>query len=217
MHPVMHPALKRALVSLVLLLLPACASTLKSSRVSPDYAQADRASLKRLRVLTAPVPAGVDPQLGELWSRVARRYVNQKRNFIAKAHGSLPTRPDADALRAACTEEEGLEGLLWLEPTQVTRVGKGPDAGVEAAVHAQLLRCRDLREVWAADAAGSFASEDAQLKESAALWTQGLEPSVEPYAAPAFRLLRPLLDSLPEPTPPSSDEETIEKGEAELF
>lgn len=209
--------MKRAIVPLALLLLPACASTLKSSRVSPDYEQADKARLKRLRVLTAPVPAGVDPQLGELWSRVARRYVNQKRNFIAKAHGALPTRPDAATLRAQCEDGEGLEGLLWLEPTQVTRVGKAPEQGVEAAVHAQLLRCTDLREVWAADAAGSFPSEDAQLKESAALWTQGLEPSVEPYAAPAFRLLRPLLDSLPEPTPPSSDEETIEKGEAELF
>lgn len=213
----MSPPRSRVVPLALLLLLSGCASTLKSSRVRPDYETQDKARLKRLLVLTAPAVPGTPPQLGELWSRVARRYVNQKRNFIAKAHGSQDARPDAGALRTLCQEGEGLEGVLLLEPTRVRRVGSGGDVGVEAAVRAQLLRCTDLQEVWAAEAAGSFPSEDPQLKESAQLWTQGLEPAVEPYAAPAFRLLRPLLDSLPEPTPPASDEETIEKGEAELF
>ena len=209
--------MKRAVPLLLLLLATGCTSTLKNSRVRPDYESVDRARLKRLVVVTAPAPAEPE-QLGELWSRIARRYVNQKRNFIVKAHTSLPGRADAAELKRLCAEAaEGLEGVLLLEPTELRRVGSGKDAGVEEAVHARLLRCSDGQEVWSANAAGSFESDDAQLKESATLWTNGLSPSVEPYAAPAFRLLRPTLDSLPEPTPPATDEETMEKGDAELF
>lgn len=208
---------RRAVPLLLLLLLSGCASTLKSSRVRPDYETADKASLKRLVVLTAPAPEGQEP-LGELWSRIARRYVNQKRHFIVKAHAAHLERPTPASLKLLCTEAaEGLEGVLWLEPVDVRRVGQGKDAGVEAGVRAQLTRCSDGQEVWRAEAAGSFPSEDPELQESAALWTSGLEPSVEPYAAPTFRLLRPTLDSLPEPTPLVTDEEVMEKGEAEAF
>jgi probable lipoprotein (TIGR04455 family) len=209
--------MKRAVPLLLLVLATGCPSTLKNSRVRPDYAATDRASLKRLVVVTAPAaPEGAPEQLGELWSRIARRYVNLKRNFIVKAHTSLPKRPDAAALQALCTEAaEGLEGVLLLEPTSVRRVGDGE--GVEAAVHAQLTRCTDGQEVWSAEAAGSFSSVDKGVTDSAALWTEGLDPAVVPYAAPAFNLLRPTLESLPEPAPLATEEELVEKGEAELF
>ena len=209
--------MRAAPLPLLLLLLSGCASTLKSSRVRQDYEAQDQARLKRLVVLTAPAPEGQEP-VGELWSRIARRYVNQKRHFIVKAHAAHPERPDAAALQALCTEAaEGLEGVLWLEPVDLRRVGEGPDAGVEAGVRAQLTRCSDGQEVWRAEAAGSFPSQDEELRESVELWTSGLDESVQAYAAPAFRLLRPTLDSLPEPTPLVTDEEVMEKGEAEAF
>ncbi len=209
--------LRRTIPLALLLVASGCASTLKSSRVRPDYEAQDKARLKRLVVLTAPAPEGQEP-VGELWSRIARRYVNQKRHFIVKAHAAHLERPTPDSLKQLCTEAaEGLEGVLWLEPVDVRRVGTGPQAGVEAGVRAQLTRCADGQEVWRAEAAGSWPSEDPELKESVELWTQGLDASVLPYAAPTFRLLRPTLDSLPEPTPLVTDEEVMEKGEAEAF
>ncbi len=209
--------LRRTITLALLLVASGCASTLKSSRVRPDYEAEDKARLKRLVVLTAPAPEGQEP-VGELWSRIARRYVNQKRHFIVKAHATHLERPTPDSLKQLCAEAaEGLEGVLWLEPVDVRRMGTGPEAGVEAGVRAQLTRCADGQEVWRAEAAGSWPSEDPELKESVELWTQGLDASVLPYAAPTFRLLRPTLDSLPEPTPLVTDEEVMEKGEAEAF
>ena len=104
---------------------------------------------------------------------------------------------------------EGLEGVLWLKPS-VKKVG----VGVEGSVDAQLLRCSDGQEVWAAQSAGSFPSTDSHLVEVGKQYIADLGPTVAPYVAPAFNLLRPMLDTLPEPAP--SEEianEKIELGE----
>ncbi len=197
--------MNRFALMLGLVLLSGC-STVKSSRVRPDYDTVDRTQVKRLVVVTQPLPDGKQ-EVGELWSLIARRYVNQNRDFIAKANVALTGNPDDTSFKGLCVDN--LEGVLWLSP-QVTRSGKG----VEAAVKAQLLRCRDGQEVWAAEAAGSWPSEDERYKELTVQYTGELGPEVTPYVAPTFRLLSATLDTLPRPQLSEADvEEKIELGE----
>src|SRR6202022_1931546 len=103
---------------------------------------------------------------------IARRYANQKREFLAKKeladNGSQAKPTDVCG--------EGLEGVLWLKPT-VSHSG----GGFEAQVDARLLRCSDGQETWAAQAAGSWSRHDDTLKQTASQYATELGPEVEPY------------------------------------
>ena len=197
--------MNRFALVLGLVLLAGC-SAVKHSRTRPDYETVDKVQVKRLVVVTQPLPDGKQ-EVGELWSLIARRYVNQNRDFIARSNLAVTGTPEDTSFKGLCVEN--LEGVLWLSP-QVTRSGKG----VEAAVKAQLLRCRDGQEVWAAEAAGSWPSEDDRYKEITAQYTSELGPEVTPYVAPTFRLLSITLDTLPRPQLNDAEvEEKIELGE----
>ena len=143
----------RILAAFVLLAAVAggCA-VVRSSWVRPDYDRFDKRETLRLVVVTAPLPAG-SAQVGALWSLLARRYTNQKRDFIAKRHLAAESLPED-----LCDDE--VEGVLHLVP-KVRRAG----GGVEASVKATLTRCRDGELVWKAEAAGSWPSEDPVLKQ----------------------------------------------------
>ncbi|QRK09771.1 MXAN_6521/LA_1396 family lipoprotein [Archangium violaceum] len=197
--------MNRLALVLGLVLLAGC-SAVKHSRVRPDYEAVDKTQVKRLVVVTQPLPDG-KKEVGELWSLIARRYVNQNRDFIAKANVALDGNPEDISFKGLCVED--LEGVLWLAP-DVKRTGKG----VESSVKAQLLRCRDGQEVWAAEAAGSWPSEDERYKELSVQYTSELGPEVTPYVAPSFRLLSATLNTLPRPTLNEAEvEEKIELGE----
>jgi probable lipoprotein (TIGR04455 family) len=198
--------MNRLVLVLGLTLLAGCA-TVKSSRVRPDYETVDKHQVKRLAVVTQPLPDG-KPEVGELWSLIGRRYVNQNRDFIAKANLALAENVNGTALSGLCVD--GIEGVLWLSPEQVKLTGQGVEAGVKS----QLLRCSDGEEIWAAEAAGSWSSEDDRYRELTAQYTSELGPEVGPYVAPSFRLLSATLDTLPNPQLTDEDiEEKIELGE----
>ncbi|MCI0572074.1 MAG: MXAN_6521/LA_1396 family lipoprotein [Myxococcaceae bacterium] len=195
------PLKRPSLMALVVVLASGC-TAVKMSRVRPDYEQVDRQTTKRLVVVTAPLPAG-NERLGQLWSLIARRYVNQNRDFIAKEN-----RVDASAdfqPTSACSE--GLEGVLVLKPQNVELRGNG----VEAGVTAQLFRCKDGAEVWAAEAGGSWDAADPLYEEQRALYVSEMGEEVSPYVAPSFQLLKAALDTLPNPV--LSDEDVTEKIE----
>ncbi len=195
----MVPALMRR-ISLVMLVLCGCA-VVKRSHVREDYEAEDRHKVKRLLVLVEPLPDGKQ-KVGEAWARLARRYVNQKRDFIVSADEARATSPTLGEL---CTGN--LEGVLWLKPDV-----KAKGDGVEASVDASLLRCRDGQEVWSAWAGGSFKSNDPLLVEVAAVYGREFGDEVTPYIAPAMNLLRPTLDTLPQPELTDADKD--EKIEA---
>lgn len=196
---------KQLAPALGLALLAGCA-TVKQSRVRPDYEQVDRQRVKRLVVVTQPLPDG-QQAVGELWSLIARQYANQNRDYLVKQNLARPERPEPGSLQALCTE--GIEGVLWLDP-QVRQVG----GGAEVAVRAQLLRCVDGEEVWSAEAAGSWDSEDAKFRERTAQYAQQLGPEVAPYVVPSYKLLQATLGTLPNPRLSEQDiEEKIELGE----
>lgn len=183
----MVPALMKRIVCVTMMLLAGCA-VVKRSFVREDYEAEDKHKVKRVLVLVEPLPEGKQ-KVGDAWARLARRYVNQKRDFIAQADEARATAPTLGEL---CTGN--LEGVVWLKPDVKT---KGD--GVEASVDATLLRCRDGQEVWSAWAGGSFKSNDSLLVETAANYGREYGEEVVPYIAPAMNLLRPALDTLPKP------------------
>jgi probable lipoprotein (TIGR04455 family) len=196
------------------LLVTGC-SAVKMYRLEPDYAAVDRAHVKRLTVVTSvarsfpfPSKGPLDDVLG-LWSLMARRYVNQKRDtFIAKRDlVGHPTEHweafDVFSPKAVCAED--IEGVLWLDPKF-----KRAANGVEAEVRAQLVRCGDGAVIWEAQGAGSWPSEDEHLKETTAQYVRKFGPEVGPYVAPTFHLLKAVLDTLPVPAE-LTDEEKDEK------
>jgi probable lipoprotein (TIGR04455 family) len=196
---------KRLALALGLAVLGGCA-TVKHSFTRPDYAQVDRQRVKRLAVVTQPLPDGKE-SVGELWSLIARQYINQNRDFLVKSNLALPEPASAESLRALCVE--GLEGVLLLAP-QVRRT----QDGAEVAVWARLMRCADGEDTWSAEAAGSWGSRDSKFTERVAQYVQELGPEVEPYVVPSFKLLRATLSTLPNPQLDEQDiDEKIELGE----
>lgn len=189
---------RQAVVALALALSTGCA-VVKMTRLRPDYEAVDRQRVKRLVVVTQPLPEGKQA-VGELWSQLARKYVNLKRDFIVKENRAVEgTAFDA---KAQCAQGEALEGVLWLKP-DVQRKGNG----VEASVNARLFRCSDGEEVWAADGGGSWSSADPKMAEVTAYYVNALGAEVEPYVAPSQHLLAAVLDTLPQPVLTEEDKD----------
>lgn len=194
---------------LALLTLAAVGCTpLRYAQVRPDYDRVDRERTKRLLVVTTPNPQN-EPRLGELWSTVARRYVNAHRQFIARASQGAPEGAAAADPLQLCSPE--YDGVLWLKPT----VARHENAGtVHAAVAARLLRCRDGGLVWSAGAEATFKSDDPDVKELGEIYVAELGEEVRPYFPATFKLLKTVLDTLPDPVLTEADkDEKIELGE----
>lgn len=180
------------------LFLSACA-TVNSTHVRPDFQQVDRTQTLRLAVVTSPLPDG-NAKAGQLWSEIARRYVNDKRDYIVV---SALTAPVGDV----CGENK-VDGVLLLAPREV-EVKKN---GVEIDLDAKLTRCRDGELVWSASSGGSWDSDDDHLKETIAFYVDKYGPEISVWVAPSFHLLRATLDTLPFPKL-EKDEDVMEKIE----
>jgi probable lipoprotein (TIGR04455 family) len=190
--------MRRLWMTTALVLLSAC-SAVRRSAVRPDYATADRTTTLRLVVVVSPLPGG-ELALGDLFGRIARKYVNDKRDFIVKSAAAAEREPEG-----ACGE--GVDGLLRLVP-KVARAG----GGVEAEVAGELVRCRDRSVVWSAEAGGTWPSEDSLYVATADHYVGILGEPVRPYVGPVFRLLQATLDTLPVPQLPD-DAAKMEKIE----
>lgn len=178
--------------------LTACA-TVDSAVVRPDYQQVDRTQTLRIAVVTSPLPGG-SAKAGQLWSEIARRYVNDKRDFIVVSALAEPA--------GAVCRESNVDGVLHLVPLAVD-VKKG---GVAIDLEATLSRCRDGALIWQARSGGSWDADDDHLKETIAFYVGKYGPEINVWVAPSFHLLRATLDTLPFPKL-EKDEDVMEKIE----
>lgn len=182
--------MKRLALPVLLALVSSGCSIVKRAYVRDDWAATDAPKVKRLAVVVQPLPEG-QAKAGEVFARIARRYVNQKRDFLVKVERFAATAPELDTL---CGGDDAIEGVLWLHPDV-----KGVGDGFEASLKASLVRCGDGREAWAAEANGSFDVKDAGLVEVTGVYVRELGPEAERYVPLAMNLLRPMLDTLPQP------------------
>lgn len=183
---------------LVVLLSFVSGCIVKKSFVRDDWKTEDRSKVKRLAVMVQPLPDG-NEKAGELFSRIARRYVNMKRDFLVKQEKFSAT---AAELASLCGGDDAIEGVLFLAPTVTKK-----DGGMEISLTGSLKRCGDGREAWTAEAAGSFSSKDDKLIEVTKTYVGELGPEVEPFVAPAMNVLRPILDTLPQPVLTEADQD----------
>jgi len=165
------------------------------ARVTSDWDTNGKDNVKRMGVLVQPLPGGSE-KVGAMLARVTRRYVHMKRNFLVKSDVARAAEPD----RAA--ECEGLDALLWLRPT-----AKAVGDGIELDVKASLVRCSDGFDIWMAEAGGSFKAYDEGLKEVAATYGREYGGEVERFVPAAMNVLRPMLDTLPDPVLTEADVE----------
>ena len=182
-------AVRRLLLVGLVAVVPAC-SVVKASSLRPDWPQEDQRTVKRLAVIVEPLPEG-NAKGAEMIGRVVRRYVNLKRDFLVKREVFSDK---TIALAEVCGGDDAIEGVLVLHVT-MTKKGEG----YEAELTGSLQRCSDGREAWSVSAAGSFASKDERLTELTQVYVREIGPEVEPMVAPVMNLMRPALDTLPQP------------------
>lgn len=197
----MRPRLSKVLAPASLTLAAACSPVL-STQTRADYPEVDRTQTVRLVVAVAPLPAG-QQDVGDLWSMMTRKYVNQHRDFIV-----VSDRADAAVPAEACGER--IDGALLLAGRAER---KGDD--VEVAVNARLVRCRDRQEIWSAQAAGTWPTTDDDLVEARKYWVGQTAEVADPYVVATFRLLTATLETLPSPkiTDEAHIREKIDLGE----
>ena len=198
-------------LALGLLWVTGCSAV--TGTVRPDWPTEHASKVKRLTVVIQPLPNG-QQRAGEAWSRIVRRYVNMKRNFLVRAERVQATAPD---LKLVCVE--GTEAMLWLKPTvtvkelnEWTPSAEGPirwvsRVGFDARVEGRLVRCGDGLELWWGEAGGSFPAQDEKLVEVTSMYGREYGPQVERYIPLAMNLLRPLLDTLPQPVLTKEEED----------
>jgi probable lipoprotein (TIGR04455 family) len=179
--------LNRAAAAIALMSLAGC-SAVKMSRTREDWEKEDRQKVKRLVVVTTPLAAG-DQKVSEMWSALAARHVDLKRNFIIK---DKAVRADG-SFDAASYCIEGVDGVLRLSPVLLLK-----GSGAEATVKGSLVRCGDLQEDWIAEAAGSWRSQEPKLEETIKDYVAEFGPTVEPYVAASYYVLKAALDTLPD-------------------
>lgn len=192
--------MKQRLVAVALataLLTSACGASV-GSWVREDYAAQDQGQVKHLSLQVRGVPA--DQQ--RMWYLMARRYINQHRNFILR-----PADLAHDAtLGVACA---GQEGALGLEVAQSVRGGE-----VALQVQGRIQRCRDGQDVWKGDVKGEWSSDDPTVAELKSHYIKELGEAIGPFVAPAFLAIKALVATLPQPVLTGDDEmEKIDLGE----
>ena len=193
----------RALVLCCASMVGAACSPVSQVHVRGDYELLDRTRTHRVKVVSAPLPSE-QAVVGQLWSLQSARYMNHHRDFIAwkaESHEAVP--------QDACADES--EAVLLLESARAEIVG----SSVALKVRGLLSRCSDGAKIWSASIEGAWPSNDDQLKELTASYVRELGDVVSPWAAPSFRMVRLLLDTLPKPAL-EDDDKVMEKIELDL-
>ncbi|MHC4393069.1 MAG: MXAN_6521/LA_1396 family lipoprotein [Planctomycetota bacterium] len=171
----------------------------KSTYVSPDFDAVHKQSLKRVAVLVK-TPAGTSANVTELAGVMARRYVNQKRDFIVYRNAAW------DGGEFASDTIEGCNGVITLDFT--TLVLEGDDADVE--LEASLVTLEG-EKVWSATGSLSEETENEDLTRIADRYARDLGAEVKPYVAPIFIVEKRVFDTLPNPE--LNDDDVMEKIE----
>ena len=177
---------RSALVLLAGAWAAAACSPVSGVQLRSDYEAVDRTETVRLHVAVAPLPAEATP-VAAMWAHMARDYTNHHRDFLV-----ISGLADAKVPAGICAGD--MQGVLELTPS-VRRA----DDEVALVVIAHLKRCRDGQTIWRAQGAGQWPSKDEQLLEVRRRYEARFGPSIGPYVAPSWRLLRAVLAELPRP------------------
>ncbi len=161
--------------------------TIESYHLSDSWETQDKFQLKRTFVLVQ-APPGTPAHFVELAGRIARRYVNLKKDFLVL--GNAPAQPEPVAALAET------DGHLLLDFTEV-HLAQADD--LRLRVTAQLLRNPGRGVVWKVVASRSDEPANEDLSRLTQRYVRELGDEVEPYVAPTFILMKRVFDTLPSP------------------
>ena len=172
--------------------------------LKPGYETNERERVKRIVLVLRHAKRAQPPGVVAVVPVVAREFISVQRDYIL-----YPGEPVASANLAVadiCASNKKLNGVLLLEVLQA----RENEGNVDLEVAAALEDCRaPYSTIWKALARSTYTSEDPDLRTVIASYANRLGPAVRPFAAPAYLLVRRLLEELPSPT--LSDDEKLEK------
>ncbi len=134
------------------------------------------------------------PALGATLSLMTARMTNQYTNYLVHSQGPL-----SKGWSEACA---GMQGVLVV---RTLLVATGP-AETTLDLSLELFRCADGALLWRTAGSGSYDPADEDLKNLTSAYINDVGEEARPYAAPAFVLIKDLIEALPNP-PPLTDEE----------
>ena len=180
-------------------------SAVESTYVRAGYDAKTPGAVKRIAIVAWAVPD--HPKLGEVLSLVTTDRVQLKMQYLIYRTTLL----DAE-WRTACGplggEREGeLEGVLTVQAIDVKPAGDE----IELRLVAELYRCADGELLWRAEGFEGTESKDDDLAKLIESYQTRLGEAAGRYAAPAFLILRDILETMPDPV--LTDDEVMEKIE----
>ncbi len=134
------------------------------------------------------------PALGATLSLMTARLVNQYTNYLVHSQGVL-----AQGWSEACEEMQGVLVVRTLF------VASGPSE-TTLDLSLELLRCADGALLWRTAGAGSYDPADEDLKNFTTAYVNDIGEEARRYAAPAFVLIKDLIEALPNPLPLTDEE-----------
>ena len=207
------------LIAFLLAVFPG-ACTIQSVYLKPGYEKAGNRNVKRIVVFLKQHALALPPGATAVVPVVANEFVSVQRDYIVYPLNSM--KPGSAAPEEICAANTKLDGVLFLDIRRVRERGTfwyqwlrpwrraDREGNVELEVAAALRECRAPHAVvWQALANSTYVSNDEDLRSVTESYVNRLGPHVRPFAAPAYQLVRRLLEELPSPM--LSDEEKLEK------
>lgn len=176
------------------LVLAAC-GTVQSVYLHPEFSAVHANRIARLAIVADVVGEGARP---ELWLKLAQRYTNDHRDFLVKRA--------VESAESSCNSG-AVDGIMSVHGTQQE---DGAQVLLTAVVSIQ--NCLG-QKIWEASASGTYDAVDPELVELARSYQDELGEDVATYVPGAFRILRDVLERLPQPL--LSDEYILEKIDLE--
>ncbi len=179
--------------TLVLLAVAAvsCSAVREAYRLD-GYIPSGDGSVKQIAV-RAWGPIAI-PALGATLALMTARLVNQYTNYLVHSQDVL-----ARGWSEACVE---MQGVLVV---RALGVASGPSE-TTLDLSLELFRCADGALLWRTAGAGSHNPADEDLQNLTTAYVNDVGDEARSYAAPAFVLIKDLIEALPNP-PPLTDEE----------
>ncbi len=164
-----------------------------------DYTKDPGRMIKRIAIFAEPSPQNKD--LAGLIGAMTRDLIKANRNYLV--YGTLST--EREVVEACKTRD----GVLKMRVDRADAVGEH----IDLEITGELCRCSDDSVVWSATASAFGKSQNRSLKNLVQNYAEEHGKQAEVYAAPAFKIIIDLIESMPNPE--LTEDELMEKIDLE--
>ena len=183
-----------------LLLASFACSSVHRRFTAGGYQKHPERMIKRIVILSRP--SSQDRDLAGLIGAMTRDVIRTNRNYLV--YGTVSA--DRDAAEACKIRD----GVLKMSLARADAAG----GSVALEIAGELCRCSDQSVVWSATARGTGKSRNRSLKNLVQNYVEQHGRLAEVYAAPAFNLLKDIVETMPNPE--LTEEELMEKIDLDI-